>query len=105
VPTAVRAELELLVERRAPHAEAARALARPLRTVRTSGRGDLAVVEAAVRLHAAVVTADRALAGVLRQAGAAVLVPRDRARLELKLPRLRPGPARPARRRAARPTS
>ena len=102
VPTAVRAELDLLVGRGAARALAARSFAGRLRTVRTAGRGDSAVVEVAVRLRTAVVTADRALAERLRRAGVAVLVPRDRTRLELKLPRaaVRPGgrpPRRPAR--------
>jgi len=87
VPTVVNAELERLVGRQAPRAAAARAFARRLRPVRTSGHGDEAVVKAAIRLRAAVVTADRKLAERLRREGVAVLVPRDRARLELKLPR------------------
>lgn len=103
MPTAVRAELDLLVGRGAAWAAAARSFAGRLRTVRTTGRGDSAVVEVAVRLRAAVVTADRVLAERLRRAGVAVLVPRDRTRLELKLPRVpvRVGGRSP--RRRARP--
>jgi rRNA-processing protein FCF1 len=101
VPSAVRAEIDRLVARRASHATAARSLVDGLRAVPSALRGDAAVREAAVRLRAAVVTADRALAERLRRAGVAVLVPRDRARLELKLPRRPPTDAgRPADRRA-----
>ena len=103
VPTVVHAELERLVVRGAPLAAAAQAFASSLRSVRTTGRGDPAIVAVAGRLRATVLTADRALAERLRRVGVAVLVPRDRARLELKLPR-RGGPgARPPRRPVSRP--
>jgi rRNA-processing protein FCF1 len=100
VPGAVRAELEGLVARGAALAAAARTFAAPLRTVPTVGRGDDAVEEAAVRLRATVVTADRALAERLRAVGVAVLVPRDRVRLELRVPKY--PAAGPVRRRAGR---
>ena len=87
MPAAVVAELERLVARRTPHAAAAAAFARSLRPVGSDGRGDAAVVAAARRLRASVVTADRELAERLRRVGIAVLAPRDRVRLELKLPR------------------
>ena len=86
VPAAVLSELDHLADRGAAHARAARAFVRPLRAIPSAGRGDLAVVEAAVRLRATVVTADRVLVERLRRSGVAVMVPRGRARLELKLP-------------------
>ena len=86
MPAVVEAELDALVRRGAPFALAARAFARSLRTVPSPGRGDRGVLAAAVRERATVVTADRSLAGTLRERGVAVLVPRDRARLELRLP-------------------
>jgi rRNA-processing protein FCF1 len=97
----VRGELDRLVERGAPHAAAARSFARRLRPVPTDGRGDRAVLAVAARLRATVVTADRALGEALRRAGVAVLVPRDRTRLELRLPGVAAGPGRPAGRRPA----
>ncbi len=84
VPDAVRGELDRLVERGEPHAAAARALVGPLRTVRVDERGDRAVRAAALALGAPVVTADRLLARRLRTDGVTVIVPRDRARLELQ---------------------
>jgi rRNA-processing protein FCF1 len=84
VPTSVLRELDRLVARRTAHAAPARALAGGFRAVPTDGRGDRAVVRLAVELGAPVVTADRLLAARLRREGISVLVPRDRARLELQ---------------------
>ena len=103
VPEAVLAELDRLAARGAPHAAAARALAGRLRPVASEGRGDDAVVRAAFALRASVVTGDRRLAGVLRGVGVAVLMPRDRVRLDLKLPRAAGPPlARPSVKKRAR---
>jgi rRNA-processing protein FCF1 len=100
LPSSVRDELNRLVERGVPHAAAARAFAQRLRVVPSKGRGDRGVLEAAVRLRATVVTADGALADSLRRAGAAVLTPRDRSRLDLRLPRFgAAGPEGPRARR------
>lgn len=82
VLTSTLRELDRLVARSTPDATAARALAGRYRTVATSGRGDDAVVAAAGRLGAAVVTADRGLRQRLTAAGNMVLYPRDRHRLE-----------------------
>jgi len=103
VPSSVVGELENLLRRRAPHAASALALARRLRTLPTEDRGDAAVEELAVRLRATVVTADRGLAERLRRQGVAVLVPRDRTRLELRWPLPTAPDDRTSRRRAARP--
>jgi rRNA-processing protein FCF1 len=90
-------ELDRLVARSTRHAVAARALAERFARLSGSGHGDDAVVAAAVRRRAVVVTADRALQARLRARGIAVLAPRDRHRLEL-----RPGdrPLRPNRTRS-----
>ncbi len=83
VPTSVRGELDRLVARNAPGAAAARALAQRFPALPAVGRGDAAVLRAAVQQKASVVTADRALRERLRQQGVPVLYPRDRHRLEL----------------------
>ena len=75
-------ELDRLVERETPQATAARALAERYPRLDTRGRGDEAVLAAALRLSASVVTADRELRDRLRAAGSTVLYPRDRHRLE-----------------------
>ena len=75
-------ELDRLVARATPGAPAARALAERYRRIEGAGRGDTAVVRAAGRWSAGVVTADRALRQRLMAAGADVLYPRDRHRLE-----------------------
>jgi rRNA-processing protein FCF1 len=101
VPSGVRAELERLVAQGAPHAVAAQQFALRLRSVATRARGDGSVVEAARRSRAAVVTADRELARRARAAGSAVLVPRDRSRLELRAGRPSSPSSGPRRRRSA----
>ncbi|MGA9840643.1 MAG: PIN domain-containing protein [Thermoplasmata archaeon] len=80
-------ELDGLVEGRSPGAAGARSLARRFSPIPVRKRGDDAVVEAAVREHAVVVTADRGLQERLRRRGVTVLVPRDRHRLEVLPPR------------------
>jgi rRNA-processing protein FCF1 len=97
VPRSVLSELERLVERHAPGAELALALARTVEVVANTGRGDAGVEEVARRQRAWVVTADRRLATRLVEGGVPVLVPRDRVRLEVR----RPGPPK----RSARPGS
>lgn len=92
VPQAVLDELDRLVERAEPDAGPARLLADRFEKVASTASGDEAIVRTAIRLRATVVTADRDLASRLRHAGAAVLAPRDRHRLELR------GPLRGARR-------
>jgi len=96
VPRPVVAELDRLAARGVAHAAAARALADRFRPVASVGRGDAAVVAAADRFGATVVTADRALADRLGRAGRTVLVPRDRTRLH----RIDPPAARDGRRAA-----
>jgi len=83
VPSSVVGELETLVRKGVPGARAAVALARTLPTLRVPGRGDSAILRAALEQRAWVVTADRALASRLRSQGITVLVPRDRHRLEI----------------------
>ncbi len=80
-------ELDRLARAEAEHARAARALALTLPVIPVRAAGDTGVVEAAVRSGGWVVTADRALARRLGEAGVPVLRPRDRARLEARLPR------------------
>jgi hypothetical protein len=59
-----------------------------------SGRGDSGVLAAVAGTGAVVATADRAFQARLRARGLAILAPRDRSRLELKLPTgTAPGPA------------
>ena len=93
VPTSVLRELDRLIERATPGAVAACALARHFRAVPASGGGDGAVVKAAVRTGAWVVTADRALRIRLNAAGVGVLAPRDRHRLEPYPPRAPSAPS------------
>jgi len=97
VPSSVRDELDRLVADGTPQATAARTMAERFPVVRARGRGDAAVLEAAVRRGAWVVTADRALAARLVAVGVTVLVPRDRHRLERVMGALAP-PARSGRR-------
>jgi rRNA-processing protein FCF1 len=100
VPSSVIGELERLVARRVAGARLAVALARKFSQLPVTGRGDDAVLEAALRYHAWVVTADHELAERLRLAGVNVLVPRDRHRLELHRARAVPlRPTRPASRK------
>ncbi len=102
VPAAVVAELDRLSERDAPFARAALAFVRRLRTVASDGRGDDAVLDAARRLRAPVVTADRTLGERLRAEGLEVLAPRDRSRLDARSGGGRPRTAA-RRKRPARP--
>ncbi len=81
-----RAELDGLVQRGVRHARAARELAERYEVFPVPGRGDSGLLAAAAGSNTVVATADRALQARLRARGVAVLVPRDRARLELKLP-------------------
>lgn len=83
VPSSVLHELDRLADRGVRGARAAVVLARGFPVVVATGRGDAGIVDAALRHHAWVVTADRALAEHLRTRGVSVLVPRDRHRLEL----------------------
>ncbi len=80
---------------------ASRSLASRYPTLTGPGRGDAAVQALAVRRHAWVVTADRALRERLRSEGVTVLSPRDRARLERFAPE-RPAPTPKERRRRHR---
>jgi rRNA-processing protein FCF1 len=83
VPSSVVGELERLVRDSTPGAVAARALADRFERAEIVARGDSGVVEAAERLRAWVVTADRALQARLVRRGITVLGPRDRSRLEV----------------------
>lgn len=95
VPSSSLRELDRLVDRAAPGASGARALARRFGRTSADRDGDDGVLEVALRERAVVVTADRALQRRLRAQGVAVLVPRDRHRLELRPPRAEtPGRAR-----------
>jgi rRNA-processing protein FCF1 len=104
-------ELDRLVERATPGASGARALAEKFVWTPADLEGDDGVMEVALRERATVVTADRALQERLRSSGLAVLIPRDRHRLELQparralvtATRRRRTPApKPARQRAGR---
>ena len=106
VPSSVVDELGSLVTREVVGARGAFALAQKFPVLAVAGRGDAAILGAAVRHGAWVVTADRTLAERLRRKGVNVLVPRDRHRLELhpgNVPAASPPPtgprAKPARRR------
>lgn len=90
VPFSVLGELDRLTARGTIGAAAARALAAKYRVLPSTGRGDDAVVQTAVRLGAWVVTADRALRARLTLRGVVVLSPRDRHRLEAHLARTAP---------------
>ena len=84
VPSIVMAELDRLISRGVVGSRAAREIARRFPTAHGAGRGDDAILALAVRRKATVLTADRALAGRLTEAGIDVLIPRDRNRLELR---------------------
>jgi len=92
VPSPVLRELDGLVDRGIRGAALARDLARSFAGLAATGRGDAAVVRAAVATGGCVLTADRVLARRLLDRGVSVLVPRDRSRLELRRGRL-PAPA------------
>jgi rRNA-processing protein FCF1 len=94
VPQSVLGELDRLIERGVRPATPARALARTFRAYPTQERGDAAILSVALAEDARVVTADRELARRLVARGVAVLVPRDRSRLELRVGR--PAVRRPA---------
>ncbi|HZY71253.1 MAG TPA: hypothetical protein VFF67_09805 [Thermoplasmata archaeon] len=96
VPSSVIEELQLLRERDTPNAKAAIELSRAFDTVANDGRGDVAILRLAQSAGAAVVTADAELGRTLREAGIDTIVPRDRARLELR---------RGSRRRSNRPVN
>lgn len=83
VPSTVFDELDALAREHVPGAPTARALAQRHRAVTSPGSGDAAILSAARRLHAIVLTADRELQRRSRAAGLSVLVPRDQQRLEL----------------------
>jgi rRNA-processing protein FCF1 len=83
VPASSLRELDRLEGRSTPHAAGARALAERFEIVAVDAEGDDGVLKAARRERAVVVTADLELQGRARAAGLAVLVPRDRHRLEL----------------------
>jgi rRNA-processing protein FCF1 len=89
VPSSASAELGRLEGRGVAGAKLARSLAETLPTLPVPGRGDDGILAAAVEHNAVVATADRELTERLRAAGRSVLVPRDRARLELLGPRRR----------------
>lgn len=84
VPASVIEELRNLLDRGTQGARTALELARAFDTVPNEGHGDLAIVRLAQSRGAVVVTADAALGKQLRDAGIDTLVPRDRARLELR---------------------
>ena len=65
-------------------ARAALKLADRYETLSTSGTGDDAIIELAIREGAVVVTADRDLIERLKEAGLRVLRPRQRVLLELR---------------------
>jgi len=90
IPSSVVEELGRLADRGVRGARAAAELAQRFPVLKVEGRGDAAILEAAVDTRSWVVTADRALVERLRDRGVNVLVPRDRHRLELR-------PARPVR--------
>jgi len=102
VPSSVLEELDRLLARGVPGARAAVALARSYPVLPVEGRGDKAILDAAVRRRAWVATADRALAARLRRSGVTVLMPRDRHRLETR-PGRAPPPTAPRPRTRAEP--
>ena len=82
VPSAVLDEVDRLRRRGVRHAALAAALASSLPSRPSPGSGDDAVAALALRLRAAVVTADRGLRDRLAAVGLTVLVPRQKSRLE-----------------------
>lgn len=100
VPSSVLGELDRLCDRRVPGATTARAMAERFPALATPGRGDDAIVRAAVARSAWVVTADQGLAERLGARGVVVLAPRAGGRLIL-VPPARP-PPHPRRRRVSR---
>jgi rRNA-processing protein FCF1 len=94
VPTSVLGELDRLCDRGVTGATTARALAARIPRLRCPGRGDDAIVTAAVRRSAWVVTGDRGLAQRLVAEGITVLAPRAGGRLVRIRPSaaVRPGP-------------
>jgi rRNA-processing protein FCF1 len=91
VASSSRAELDGLAAKGVAHAGAARELAARYDVLPVVGRGDSGLLAAVAGSSAVVATADRAFQARLRERGIPVLAPRDRARLELKLPT---GPSR-----------
>jgi rRNA-processing protein FCF1 len=86
VPSSVLRELRDLESRGIRDAAVALALAEAALRVPTRLEGDDAVLELAERTRCWVLTADRALARRLLDRGVPVLMPRDRTRLESRLP-------------------
>lgn len=84
LPRSALRELDRLVARETPGAAAARRFADRFELTSAPGLGDDAVLAAALRERAVVVTADRDLQARLRRHGVPVLAPRDRHRLELR---------------------
>jgi rRNA-processing protein FCF1 len=84
VPSSALRELDSLVARRTAGSVVARAIADRYEIGATARSGDDGVVEVATRARGVVATADRALQRRLIDRGVGVLVPRDRARLELR---------------------
>lgn len=91
VPSSVFSELDRLCDRNIPGARTARALADRFPVLPAPGRGDAAIVSAAVGGSAWVVTADHDLAERLGARGVSVLAPRAGGRLVL-VPPPRPAP-------------
>lgn len=102
VPSSVLGELDRLVRESTPGAVACRALAQRYDRAETAARGDAGVVDAAERLRAWVVTADRGLQSRLVRRGITVLSPRDRSRLDLVPGEPTPTPGRSGRRARVR---
>lgn len=101
VPSSVLGELERVAERGNPDARAAREFARRFEVVPTDRQGDDALVDLGRKLHAWVLTGDRALRERLLSAGVPVLFPRGKSHLDRAVSPRHPGAA--ARGRRTRP--
>ena len=93
VPSAVLRELDRLDSAGVAGAALGRELAGRCRVLVTPGRGDAAILRAALAHRAILVTADRELQARARSAGVEVAGPRDRGRLVLLRGRAKRSPA------------
>lgn len=98
VPQSVLGELERVAARGTPNARAAREYARRFEPVPTEALGDDALVDLGRRLHAWVLTGDRALRTRLLAAGVRVLFPRGKSHLDRAVSPRQPVPVPPRRR-------
>jgi rRNA-processing protein FCF1 len=102
IPSSVLGELERVASRGNPNARAAREFARRFDIAPTDAQGDDAIVDLGRRLHAWVLTGDRALRTRLLEAGIPVLFPRGKSHLDRAVAPRQPVPT--PRKRKRRPS-